>query len=54
LPHPASENILETYDDFGFGRLVNLTFDYQFIDHPAYNADRGPVSIFALRLHAQF
>ncbi len=54
LPHPASENILETWYDFGFGRHANLTLDYQFVDNPAYNADRGPVSIFALRLHAQF
>jgi high affinity Mn2+ porin len=54
LPHPASENILEAYYDFGFGRHANLTFDCQFVDNPAYNADRGPVSIFALRLHAQF
>jgi high affinity Mn2+ porin len=54
LPHPTSENILETYYDFGFGRRANLTFDYQFLDHPAYNPDRGPVSIFALRLHTQF
>jgi high affinity Mn2+ porin len=31
-----------------------LTFDYQFITNPAYNADRGPVSIFSGRLHAEF
>ncbi len=27
LPRPASENTLETYYDFGFGRRVNLTLD---------------------------
>jgi high affinity Mn2+ porin len=31
-----------------------LTFDYQFITNLAYNADRGPVSIFASRFHAEF
>jgi high affinity Mn2+ porin len=31
-----------------------LTFDYQFIDNPAYNRDRGPVSVIASRLHTQF
>ena len=54
LPHPASENILETWYDFGIGRFAHLTFDYQFVDNPGYNSDRGPVSIFAARVHAQF
>jgi high affinity Mn2+ porin len=59
LPHPASENIMETYYDIGLGRVArvasaHLTIDYQLIGNPAYNADRGPVSIFAARLHAQF
>jgi high affinity Mn2+ porin len=33
---------------------VTASLDYQFITNPAYNADRGPVSIFAGRLHAEF
>ena len=31
-----------------------VTFDYQFIVNPAYNRDRGPVSVLGMRLHAQF
>jgi high affinity Mn2+ porin len=31
-----------------------VTADYQLIANPAYNADRGPVSLFAGRLHAEF
>jgi high affinity Mn2+ porin len=31
-----------------------VTFDYQFIDNPGYNRDRGPVSVFGTRLHMQF
>jgi high affinity Mn2+ porin len=54
LPHPTSENILESYYDVGVWRFAHVTLDYQFVDDPAYNSDRGPVSIFALRLHAQF
>ena len=54
LPHPGPETILETYYDAGFGAQVNMTLDYQFVDNPAYNTDRGPASVFALRLHAQF
>jgi high affinity Mn2+ porin len=53
LPHPGPETILEAY----YTLPVNtwkLTFDYQFITNPAYNRDRGPVSVVATRLHAQF
>jgi high affinity Mn2+ porin len=54
LPHPGDEHILETYYDVGVTRALHLSFDYQFIDNPAYNTDRGPVSVVAARLHAQF
>ena len=33
---------------------VMLTFDYQFINNLAHNADRGPVSVFSARLHGEF
>ncbi len=33
---------------------VMLTFDYQFLAHPAHNADRGPISVFSGRLHGEF
>jgi high affinity Mn2+ porin len=33
---------------------VTLTFDYQFMMNPGYNADRGPISIFSGRLHVEF
>jgi high affinity Mn2+ porin len=48
------EKILETYYSFVLQKKLALTFDYQFITNPAYNADRGPVSIFSGRLHAEF
>ena len=54
LPHPGSEQILETYYDFAILAQVNATLDYQWVHHPAYNLDRGPVSIVALRVHVQF
>ncbi|HXW31186.1 MAG TPA: hypothetical protein VEK55_17635 [Xanthobacteraceae bacterium] len=33
---------------------TQLTFDYEFVDHPGYNADRGPANIFAARAHCEF
>ena len=53
LANPGAEKILEAY----YTLAVNtwqLTFDYQFITNPAYNRDRGPVSVLASRLHTQF
>jgi high affinity Mn2+ porin len=48
------EKIFEAYYAYGLNKWATLTFDYQFIDDPGYNADRGPVSVFSGRLHAQF
>jgi high affinity Mn2+ porin len=48
------EKILEAYYLLGFNKWSSLTFDYQFIVNPAYNADRGPVSIYTARFHASF
>jgi high affinity Mn2+ porin len=48
------EQILEVYYAYSLNKSATLTFDYQFIDNPGYNADRGPVSVFSGRLHAQF
>jgi high affinity Mn2+ porin len=49
-----TEQIFEVYYAYSVNKWATLTFDYQFVGNPAYNADRGPVSIFSGRLHAQF
>ncbi len=54
LPHPSPEKIVETYYSLAVRRYAQLTFDYQYIGNPAYNSERGPVSVFAVRIHAQF
>lgn len=54
LPHPGPEQIVETYYSLAVLKYAHLALDYQWVEHPAYNRDRGPVSIFAIRLHAQF
>lgn len=48
------EQIFETYYAINLAKWATVTFDYQFINNPAYNADRGPVSLFSGRLHAEF
>jgi high affinity Mn2+ porin len=54
LPEAGPEQILETYYSLAVFSFAHVTADYQFINHPAYNRQRGPVSVFGLRLHAQF
>lgn len=54
LPHPGPEQIIETYYSAAVANFAHVGLDYQWINHPAYNRDRGPVSVFALRLHAEF
>ena len=54
LPHYGAEDILESYYDVGLNRIVHVALDLQVVNNPAYNRDRGPVAIAAVRVHAQF
>jgi high affinity Mn2+ porin len=54
LLRSGPEEILEAYYSFAAFRFAKLAVDYQFINNPAYNRDRGPVSIFGIRAHAEF
>ena len=54
LVHSGAETILETYYNVAVVKALHLTFDYQFIDNPAYNRDRGPVSVFGVRAHVEY
>jgi high affinity Mn2+ porin len=48
------EKIIEAYYDFKIWKSIHGAFDYQFVTDPAFNRDRGPVSIFGARLHWEF
>lgn len=50
----GTENILETYYSLNVWKKLFLTPDYQFILHPGYNKDRGPVHVVSLRMHVEF
>jgi high affinity Mn2+ porin len=46
------EKNVELYYDHKFSKYFHGAVDYQFVDDPAYNKDRGPIpGIFAIRLH---
>lgn len=48
------EQIAEIYYSHQLSKNVSLSPDYQLINHPGYNRDRGPVSLLTLRLHLAF
>ena len=50
------ESIVEGYYSIGLGFLQRsaVSLGAQFIRNPAYNADRGPVRVFSVRLHTEF
>lgn len=54
LPEAGPEQIIETYYSVAVFSFAHITADYQFINNPAYNRQRGPVSVFGIRLHAEF
>ncbi len=54
LPHYGTEDIVEAYYSAALTDWLAAGADYQFIANPAYNRDRGPVSVLGVRFHAQF
>ncbi len=50
----AAENVVEAFYALQMTKGLTATVDYQLLVNPAYNADRGPVHVFAGRLSARF
>ena len=50
----AKEKIAEAYYSIQVMTGASVTFDFQRVVNPAYNRDRGPVPIYAVRFHAEF
>ena len=47
------ETVIETYYNAQLSKFFWITIDYQFVNNPGYNKDRGPVHVFGLRGHIQ-
>jgi high affinity Mn2+ porin len=54
LTRSADETVVEAYYDAQLIKGINAALDYQFIANPAYNAERGPISVLGFRLHGEF
>jgi high affinity Mn2+ porin len=52
--HYRPEVILETYYSVNVAHTAWMTLDLQRIVNPAYNADRGPVTVGSVRFHTEF
>jgi len=50
----AREDILEGYYNLHTWRGVYYALDAQYIDHPGYNQDRGPLLVESVRMHVDF
>ena len=48
------ENIVETYYTMHVWRGFYPSLGFQYVGHPGYNRDRGPVLVPTLRLHVEF
>ena len=48
------ERILETYYRLQVFKPLSISLDYQYVVDPAYNSARGPVSVFAGRIHLEY
>ncbi len=50
----GKEGIVECYYRAQLANSLWATLDYQFVNNPAYNKDRGPVHVFGVRAHLEF
>lgn len=48
------ERILEACYTYQFSKSIGFSVDYQYINNPGYNRDRGPASVLSGRLHLEF
>ena len=50
----GAEQIMEAYYSYQIAKPLALSLDYQIINHPGYNRDRGPVSVASIRVHLEY
>ena len=54
LPSYAGEHIIEAYYRAALTKGIDATADYQRVMNPAYDAVRGPIDFYAIRLHVEY
>jgi high affinity Mn2+ porin len=54
LPRSGPEDVAEVYYSYAATSFAHISADYQFVNNPAYDRLRGPVSVLGVRLHVQY
>ena len=49
-----AEDALDVFYSYNLHRTFWFAGDFQHIANPGFNADRGPVNIFSVKLHGEF
>jgi hypothetical protein len=52
--NPAPEEAIDAFYNFNFHKGLWLSGDYQRVNNPGFNADRGPINIFSVKIHGEF
>jgi hypothetical protein len=53
LSSPGKERIFEVFYSMKVYKALWATLDYQRVNNPCYNTERGPVNVYSLRLHME-
>lgn len=48
------EAVMETFYRIQAGKYAQVSPDFQFIENPGYNRERGPARVYGVRLHLQY
>ena len=54
LSSPGKERIFEAFYSMKVNKALWATVDFQRVNNPCYNTERGPVNVYSLRLHMEF
>jgi high affinity Mn2+ porin len=52
--HASTEEVLDAFYRASLASFAAVTFEVEHYRNPAFNRDRGPLTVFGLRLHADF
>ena len=52
--HYGPEQIVEIYYGVRLRKWLRISPDWQYLERPGYNRDRGGVSVYAVRAHVEF
>jgi hypothetical protein len=52
--NPAPERAFDAFYSVNYRKSFWLSGDYQRVDNPGFNSDRGPANILSVKVHGEF